>query len=309
MASLSHRLKIALLGLALAGTAASASAEPMKSIEVGTRPESVTRGFDGHLYVTVMNGQEPGDGVIKVIKGDSVEIFATGFDEPKGIAFAGDHLVTTDLQRVWKIDAQGKATVLAQGDAFPIPAIYLNDASAAPDGKSVYVTDMGARDKMNGPDGLWPLDSPEAKAIPAVGRVYQIALDGTVTLAVDASPKMLNPNGVCAEADGNLLVTGFFLGNVLRAEGGTLNLLASGFRGGDGIERGKDGSIYLSSWTQGKVWRLDADGKNPRLMIEGLKAAADFHLDEQNGALIVPDMLSGTLIWVPLDAKAVQGTM
>ena len=89
------------------------SAGRFKTIQVGTRPESVTKGFGGHYYVTVMGDQPPGDAVIKVIKGEQVEVFATGMDEPKGIAFVGGFLVTTDLKRVWKIDAQGNKTVLA----------------------------------------------------------------------------------------------------------------------------------------------------------------------------------------------------
>ena len=33
--------------------------------EIGTRPESITRGFDGDLFISVMCEREPGDAVIK----------------------------------------------------------------------------------------------------------------------------------------------------------------------------------------------------------------------------------------------------
>ena len=43
-----------------------------KVIEIGTKPESVCRGFGGKLYVTMLNGGEPGDGEIKVLDGDEL---------------------------------------------------------------------------------------------------------------------------------------------------------------------------------------------------------------------------------------------
>ena len=168
-----------------------------KVMDVRTRPESVTRGFDGKLYITVMGEKEPGDGVVKVIDGDEIKVFATGLDEPKGITFVRDYLVTTDLQKVWKIDSKGNKTVLAEGNAFPHPVSYLNDAGAASNGKSVYVTDMGANTKMFGPKGLWPLESDEAKQIPAIGRVYNITLDGKVKAVVASNPL---GDGKCGDA-------------------------------------------------------------------------------------------------------------
>jgi DNA-binding beta-propeller fold protein YncE len=267
------------------------------TLDVGVRPESVTRGFGGHLYVTVMNGPEAGDGVIKVVKGEVVEVFATGFDEPKGIAFTGEYLVTTDLKRVWKIDALGRAVVLADAQDFPQPVSYLNDTAAAADGRSVFVTDMGARDRMNGPDGLWPLDSAEAAALPAIGRVYQITMSGEVTVAVEANADMPCPNGVAVDSEGGLLVAEFFRGNILSVRDGRVRVLARGLRGADGIERGLDGKIYVSSWTQGKVWRLDRMGRNPAVLADGFQSAADFYLDESAGWLVLPDMRAGTLNW------------
>jgi|GEM_PF-27853 len=277
--------------------------KPRAPLAVGARPESVTRGFGGQLYVTVMNGTEPGDGVIKVVKGDTVAVFATGFDEPKGTTFTGDYLVTTDLKRVWKIDEQGKATVLVDEKDFPQPILYLNAAAAAPDQRGVFVTDMGARDRINGPDGLWPLASAEAAVLPAVGRVYQIALDGKVTLAVDASSEMKCPNGVGVDRQGGLVIGEFFTGNILSSRHGVTRVLNTGFRGADGIEQGADGNIYVSSWTQGKVWRLDHDGKNPELLAEGFQSAADFYLEESAGVMILPDMKAGTLNWIPLNPE------
>ena len=279
--------------------AKSKSADRPAPLNVGTRPESVTRGFGGRLYVSVMNGQQPGDGVIKVIKDGAVEVFATGFDEPKGLAFTGEYLVTTDLKRVWKIDAQGRATVLAEGKDFPKPISFLNDTAAA-DGQSVYVTDMGARDRINGPAGLWPLDSPEAAALPVIGRVYRIWLGGRIEVAVDTNADMAFPNGVAVDPQGGLLVAEFFKGNLISVRDGKIRVLNTGYRGADGIERGADGRIYVSSWVQGKVWRFDHKAKNPEVLAAGFQSAADFLLDEAAGTIVLPDMKAGTLNWLAL---------
>jgi sugar lactone lactonase YvrE len=279
----------------------SAQTTLVKTLNIGDRPESVCRGFDGKLYVTVMNSKDTaGDAVIKVVDGDKISTFATGMDEPKGIAFTGDHLITADSKQVWKIDAKGKASVLAAADAFPHPPVFLNDVAVAPDGKSVFVTDTGDVPAMLGPDGLWPLDSPQAKEIPVIGRVYQIQFDGKVTVAIDACPEMLNPNGVTSPEAGLLLVAEFFKGNILIHRDGKLTILNTGLRGGDGIERDSKGNLYVSSWTQGKVWKLDPDAKKTEVIIKGHKAAADFLLDEKNGLLILPDMTAGTLSYYKL---------
>jgi len=135
----------------------------LKSISVGPNPESVTRGFDGDLIATLMGSTRTkgdGNGRIVRIKGEIVTDFATGFDDPKGLVFAGDSLVTADFDHVWRIDASGKKNLLAGPAAFPTPPLYLNDIAVAPDGQGIYVTDMGVPGKMRAPDGqLWPLDS------------------------------------------------------------------------------------------------------------------------------------------------------
>jgi sugar lactone lactonase YvrE len=274
-----------------------------KEIAVGKNPESVTKGFGGHFYVTVMNeANVEGDGVIRKVSGEKVEDFATGLDNPKGIVFIGRHLVTADTKRVWKIDEKGQKTVLAEEKSFPFPiGSFLNDVAAAPDGKSVYVSDMGASSKMRDPQGkLWPLDSSEAKALPAIGRIYQITLDGKISIAVDANADMPCPNGVSAPDSDTLLIGEFFTGNLIAQSKGQRKILATGYRGADAIERDAQGNIYVSSWTQGKVWKLDAHGQNGTVIAEGFKSAADFYLDLEAKQIVLPDMLAGTLTYLPL---------
>ena len=265
-------------------------------LEVGQRPESIVKGFDGDFFVTVMNGKEAGDGVIKRVHGSAVTVFATGFDEPKGICFVGGLLVTTDLDKVKTIDANGKVAILANKDDFPKAVSYLNDAAAGPDGKSVYIADMGANTKMHGPNGkLWPLGGEVAADFPTIGRVYRIGLDGKVTIAIDANSLMPCPNGVGVGKDGQLLVGGFFTGNFIEQRDGELDVIADSFRGADAVEQDAEGYYYVSSWKQGRAWRVAPDGMSSVVVIDGLKSAADFYLDEPNRRLLVPDMLAGTV--------------
>ena len=156
-----------------------------KVVKIGERPESVTKGFGGKYYITVMNSADKdGDAVIKMLDGDKASVFAKGLNEPKGIAFTGNYLVTADQTRVVKIDREGKVSILADKKSFPREVSFLNDVAVSHDRKSVFVTDMGAISKMFDPDKertLWPLDSKQAKELPALGCVYQITLDGKIT--------------------------------------------------------------------------------------------------------------------------------
>lgn len=280
---------------------ATAAAET-KAMQIGIRPESVTRGFGGRLYVTVMNDPKtPGDGVVKMLDGDQAREFASGMDEPKGICFTGKFLITTDVKKLWRIDAKGKKTLLTKESAFPKTVSFLNDVACEAGGKSVLVTDMGANTKTRDANGkLWPLDGAEAKALPALGRVYRVGLDGKVTMVLDTSNDMKCPNGVSSPGKGRVLVGEFFTGNLLEANAGKMSILATGYRGVDAIEEDKQGNLYVSSVTQGKVWRLEGKERKETVLLEGLQSAADFFLDEKGKQLIVPDLKAGNLLFLPL---------
>ena len=192
-----------------------------KVLKIGTRPESVTKGFGGKYYVTVMNSPDTeGDGVIKVLDGDKSSVFAKGMDEPKGIAFTGKYLVTADQTKVLKIDRKGKVSVLVDKKNFTRNVSFLNDVASSSDRKSIFVTDMGAVSMMFDPDKdrtLWPLNSKQAKELTAEGCVYQITLDGKITDAVTPGNSSLpGPNGVGRARKNGLLLCDFFIGNILQ---------------------------------------------------------------------------------------------
>ena len=298
------RTLLAMILLLAFQLANSANAEP-RVIKVGTKPESVCRGFGDKLYVTIINEEEPGDGGVNVVDGDKVEEFCRGMNSPKGIAFVGDFLVAADETTVWSIDAKGKTKVIAKKEDFPNPIEFLNDVVAARDGKSVYVSEMSHPKWMFSPDGerqLWPVDSKDAKC-PETGCVYQVGLDGKISLAVPAGGKLTGPNGVTLTGRGDrqrVVVGDFFTGNILSWNGKKMTTLAQGMRGADGVEFGK-GVIYVSSWPLGKVWKFDRKQKKLTVLSDKFTTAADLFYDRKNNQLIVPDMLEGTLTFLPLD--------
>lgn len=300
------RLLLSCLTLCLM-TSSLFAADMPKTLAVGEKPESVCRGFGGKLYVTMINGEEPGDGSIVYVDGETVTVFAKGFSSPKGIVFVGNYLVTADETTMWKIDKQGSVTKLVEAKDFPQPIEFLNDVAASKDGASVYVSEMSKPTPMFDPSGdrkLWNLDSPQAKELPNKGCIYRVTLEGKVSVAVPAgNPAIRFPNGVAVggkEGDERVFVGDFFAGDIVAYNNEKYRVVASGMRGIDGLTVTKD-YFYASSWVQGKVWKVDRKTKETKVILDGLKSAADFFYDAKNKQLIVPDMLAGTLTFLPIE--------
>ncbi len=301
-----HRLIPSCLTLFLFSCGLLQAAAP-KTIEVGKNPESVCRGFGGKLYLTMINGDEPGDGTIVSLDGETVTVFAKGLNAPKGLVFVGDYLVAADETTLWKVDKTGTATKLAEAKNFPQPIEFLNDVAVAKDGASVYVSEMSSPKPMFDPDGdrkLWDIDGPQAKELPKKGCIYKVTLKGEVTLAVPPGNQAIRfPNGVTVSeqaGEEGIFVGDFFAGEIVLYKDGKYQTLASGMRGIDGLTVTKD-HFYASSWTQGKVWKVDRKTREPKVILEGLKSAADFFHDAKNKQLLVPDMISGTLTFLPIE--------
>ena len=297
-------LRLAVLSGALGALLPSFGAEtPFRSLAVGATPESVVPGFDGKLYVTLMGTKREkgdGDGKVVVVDGDKVSVFTEGLDDPKGIVFAGGKLITTDFDKLWTIDAQGKKTVLAGPEAFPERPMFLNDVVVEPGGQTILVTDMGDLKAMVGPDGtFWPLDSARARTLTPHGRLYRVTLDGKITVAIDHATEFPDPNGVDELADGTILLGEFFRGTLLSWKDGKFTVLSSDHRSLDGIVHDNAGNIWLTEVRTGRVWHVKA-ATGEKHLLATLQSAADLLLDEANHQLIVPDSKAGQLVFIPL---------
>lgn len=291
-----------LINLTLILTGCSEQPEIKFPVNVGVKPESITKGFNNNYYVTLMNSSVIGDGEVAEISKNGVKIFAKGFDDPKGIVFINDHLYFSDVTRVWKVDKNGNARIFINKEEFPEEVLALNDVAIDGDKKGIYVTDMGATNLMRDENGkLWPLGSEQAKQIPQVGRIYHINLNGEVSIVQDSSPLMTNPNGVSIDNNNNLMVGAFFNGHFLITRNGELTPLKGQFRGADGIEQDSKGNYYISSWELGTVWKIDGITEESTILIDGLESAADFYLEEDKGRILLPDMHAGKIYAIPIE--------
>ncbi len=300
------KLPATLLLAALVVTGCQQALPLPRKLAVGANPESVTRGFDGDLFVSIMGPtrkRDDGDGKVVRVRGETVTDFTTGLNDPKGIVFAGGQLITADFDTVWRIDAQGKKTVLAGPKDFPFPPAFLNDVEVEPSGQSILVTDMGDVAKMRDAEGkLWARNSAQAKEIKVIARVYRISLAGKVTEVIPPDARMLNPNGVDVLKDGRIRIAEFFSGDVLEWNKGKWKAIAKGHRSGDGIVHDSKGNFYISEVMFGKVTRYQRGNPVGQELSAGLglKSAADIVVDEAHGQLIIPDSKAGELVFIAL---------
>jgi sugar lactone lactonase YvrE len=293
--------------------ASSTANAQVPSVAVGPRPESITKAWNNKFYVSI---QGP-SGNLGVFDGEVREVnlttgvvtpFVVNLENPRGLAFTGGFLVVADQQKIFKISQSGQVTLLAQASQFPFPAVFFNDASPATS-NSVYVTEMGRRDIIREPAGspnagrLIPIDTDDAYAVPATSRVYKITLSGQISNVFAPSRKLLVINGVSLPADGGgLLAVDFFHGNIVRVRVAEdkKEIIATAIRGADGIAQASNGTLFVSSFENGAVWRMDANGENQTRLIsgQGFQTTADFYLDEPAQKLYVPQTAAGTVLIV-----------
>ncbi|MFD1121915.1 SMP-30/gluconolactonase/LRE family protein [Methylophilus flavus] len=247
-------------------------------------PESVIQAADGKLYVSEINefGKD-GDGQIRVIDHGKSSILVQGLDDPKGLTIIGTDLFVADKSRIWRVplnQAPSKAEVYIAATEFPQVPQFLNDLTADANG-NLYVSDSG--DIMGTGKG---------------GAIYKITPQRKLTLVIDgkADPRVLAPNGLLADAKGeHLLIVDFTSGVLYNYEvaGKRLQEVASGFGGADGIVRQANGTIYVSDWKNGKVYRVE--NSKAVLLKDGYQSAADIALSQDDHHLLVPDMKAGVL--------------
>ncbi|MDR2219691.1 MAG: SMP-30/gluconolactonase/LRE family protein [Methylobacillus sp.] len=249
-------------------------------------PESVLEawdGPDGRIYVSEIGefGKD-GDGKVRFIDTEGqVHPFADGMDDPKGLAMAGENLYVADKQGVLKITRDGKWTVFAAAGDFPAPLQFPNDLEADAKG-NIYLSDTG---DLKGQGGA----------------IYRISKTGKITRVKADDTLISAPNGLLMDGNDGLLVVDFVSGILYRVQlsTGKTTKIAEGFGGGDGIARGKDGTLYVSDWKGGKVFSVSKKG-TVKLIKDGLQSAADITVDKSGWYVLVPDMKAGRVIYLPI---------
>ena len=276
---------IAALGVVAPVNAQEPSHVHMHKISGLKMPESVVQAQDGKIYVSEINGfGVDGDGQITVIENGKPRLFASGLDDPKGLAIIGKYLYVADKTKVLKIDMQGKAQVFADTKAFPELPQFLNDLEADIAG-NLYVSDSG-----------------DLKGVG--GAIYKINAQGQVSLVLNSKQesRLLAPNGLLMDDTGDVLTVVDFVSGVLygiNMKMHTFTNLAEGFGGGDGLVHHSSGKMYVSDWKNGKVFSVNLAGEVAEIKA-GYQAAADIALTRDEQYLMVPDMKAGELDFIPL---------
>ncbi len=283
--------KHTLLALLLSAFIPVAQATPLSTQKISglKMPESVVQATDGRVFVSEINGfGVDGDGQISVIEAGQVKLFAKGLDDPKGLAIIGQSLYVADNKRILKLaisgTKQGQAEVFAAATAFPVTPLFLNDLEADLAG-NLYVSDSG---DLKGKGGA----------------VYQINAQGQVRLLISGQQdkRILAPNGLLMDDTGDVLMVVDFASGILYSYNlATKQLLdiAEGFGGGDGVVHHANGSMYVSDWKNGKVFRLDMNAEVTPL-VATYQSAADIALTKDEKILMVPDMKAGELDFIVL---------
>ncbi|MDP1522270.1 SMP-30/gluconolactonase/LRE family protein [Methylotenera sp.] len=283
---LASALMLALLGAGCA-TEVKTNQGDMQKITGLKTPESVVQANNGKIYVSEINefGKD-GDGQITVIEDGKQRVFATGLDDPKGLAIIGQTLYVADKTKILKIDVNGNVKVFVPASEFPVTPLFLNDLEVDPQG-NLYVSDSG--DLFNTNKG---------------GAVYKINSQGKVQLLINDTQdaRIKAPNGLLADNTGHVLIILDFASGVLyslNTQTNKLTDIAEGFGGGDGVVHHSNGTMYVSDWKNGKVFSVNTKG-DVAVLKSGYQSAADIAITKNEKYIMVPDMKAGELDFVPV---------
>lgn len=289
--------------IAQAGISAAASGPEGKGLRVVSEqtvtgfafPESVA--YDPRakvLYVSQFGSElkpaeKDGKGKIskvslagKVLEDRFLPAHGETLHKPKGIWVKGNRLWVTDIDVVWVFDLKTR-----KSRKLDLPGItFANDPAIQ--GNSLYISDNRADLVYR----VEPADFLNFKGSPQV------------TIAVVG--KSLYPNGLYPARDGSLFIVGFQSPKQPRGiyslgRDGEVKTLAGEVGRLDGVYQMKDGSLLVTDWNSGSLFRWSAKaGMQP--LAKGFKGPADFCViaDAKGLTVVVPDLVQSQLRFVRL---------
>jgi len=81
--------------------------------------------------------------------------------------------------------------------------------------------------------------------------------------------------------------------------GKPLQIIATGYRSGAGVETDKARNLDMTEGFPGKIWQIPPAGRAP-ILLHQAPSAADHFLDTTHPELIVPDSKAGQLLFISL---------
>jgi len=196
----------------------------------------------------------------------------------RGLQVWGDKLFAVSDRGIAIID-------LVSGETLRIIKIpgarFLNDVTVDIHG-NLYVSDMGGN------------------------KIYRIRLRDYY-ISILAAQYLEKPNGLLYDAKQNrLLVCSMRTSSPIQAvnceTGAVSTVLTTSLSNLDGLARDAAGLIYVSSWTNGAVYRIDLENRGmPELISKNHNGPADIFIRKVADVLVVPNFRSNTLSFVSLN--------
>jgi sugar lactone lactonase YvrE len=204
---------------------------------------------------------------------------------PMGSRVRGDTLFVLDIDVLRAFNVR-TGRPLGTVDFSRLRPHVLNDFDWGPDG-AIYVTDMGM------------FANPSGQPKPgAAMRILKAAPGARPVVALD-SKALDTPDGIAWDASGKRFILTPFGGDTVEswAPGDRApKAIVAGTGKFDGIEAEPDGTIYLTSWNSGSVFRLVGDSLVP--VVNGLTSPSDVSMDTKRHRLGITEMTPGRMqIW------------
>jgi sugar lactone lactonase YvrE len=197
--------------------------------------------------------------------------------KPKGIWVEGSRLWVTDIDVVWVFNLKTR-----QGRKAGLPGAKFANDPTVKDG-ILFVSDTGT------------------------GQIYRVEpadfldIKGNPTVNVFLGGQAIAPNGLYPAADGSLLVVGYDFSGKDRGiytvdKIGKLKDLSGDLGRLDGVAQLKDGSLLVTDWKSGSLFRWDSK-TGMRILVSGFTGPADFCVvpQEQGLLVVVPDLVKSKL--------------
>jgi glucose/arabinose dehydrogenase len=256
--------------LSVSSAAAEETPSPLL-VEGLKNPASVTVGLGGKVYVSA------GGSVLLIENGKAVP-FASGLDDPKGMASYQQWLFVADRKLVRRIDKTGLMDVFTATNAFPTEPQSLTGMAADPESGMLYVSDCPPNGK---------------------GVVYRVTPLGLASVLVDATslPALRKPAALLMDGASHLLVGDGDSGALYRIKlaDGSAEKLADGLGAIAGLAWDHHGRLYISD-SEGRrllvMRRLDEKGV---VLAKGFRAPAGICLDPTGKRILVADDKAGNV--------------
>jgi DNA-binding beta-propeller fold protein YncE len=287
--------KIALSLLAgMAGVCTAAGAFQLSEFD---RPESAVRDPEtGAIFVSNTNGEPyalDGNGYISRISPSGsvlIQKFIGGkpgafaLNAPKGLAIWADKLAVADIDKIQVFEKKNGAFVRTI-DLTGLGAVFLNDLAFDSSG-ILYASDTAA-------NKIFKLDIKNDDA-PRVLR---------------EGPELGGPNGLAVNPrSSNLLIVTWNSGSILELDGaGRIHILKRGLKNLDGIDFDEQWNLYVSSYSQGEIYRIPMLGRGGiSVFASNLQTPGDIGFDRRRREILIPLVEAGSVISVSAGSRPGQ---